>query len=87
MSEEYLTPEELGRMIKFSKQSIYNLIHKKTFLLGVHYFKPTRKKILFKISAIKKWIEGPGGIQDENERPSVAFSAGPDTQPKGRINI
>ena len=58
MSDTYLTPKELGIIIKFSTQAIYNLIHKGTFINGIHYYKPSSKKILFKLSAIQKWIEG-----------------------------
>ena len=54
--EEYLTIQELGERIKFSKQSIYNLIYKKKFTLGVHYLKPTPKKILFVWSEVEKWL-------------------------------
>jgi predicted DNA-binding transcriptional regulator AlpA len=54
--EEYLTVQELGERIKFSKQSIYNLIYKKKFILGVHYLKPTLKKILFVWSEVEKWL-------------------------------
>jgi hypothetical protein len=56
--EDYLTVDELSSKIKYSKQSLYNLIYKKTFILGKHYFKPTPKKILFKWAAIQAWIEG-----------------------------
>ena len=55
--EEYLTITELTSRIKFSKQSLYNLIRKGTFILGRHYLKPTRKKILFKWSEILGWME------------------------------
>ena len=54
--EEYLTINELSARIKFSKQSLYNLIHKGTFVLGRHYLKPTRKKVLFKWSGILEWM-------------------------------
>jgi predicted DNA-binding transcriptional regulator AlpA len=54
--EEYLTVSELSARIKFSKQTLYNLIHKGTFTLGQHYLKPTPKKVLFRWSAIQKWI-------------------------------
>ena len=54
--EEYLTVKELSDRIKFSKQTLYNFINKKTFDLNKHYVKPTPKKILFKWSEIKKWI-------------------------------
>jgi len=55
--EDYFTVDELSLKIKYSKQSLYNLIYKKTFILGKHYFKPTPKKILFKWSAVQEWIE------------------------------
>jgi len=54
--EEYLTITELSARIKFSKQSLYNLIYKGTFILGKHYLKPTPKKVLFKWSEILLWI-------------------------------
>jgi len=55
--EEYLTVAELSKRIKFSKQSIYNLINKKIFIRGKHYLKPRPKKILFKWSEIMAWME------------------------------
>ena len=54
--EEYLTVKELSEKIKFSKQSLYNLIHRGTFVLGKHYLKPTPKKVLFKWSEIRSWM-------------------------------
>jgi hypothetical protein len=54
--EEYLTVRELSDKIKFSRQSLYNLIHRGTFVLGKHYLKPTPKKILFKWSEILIWL-------------------------------
>ena len=54
--EEYLTVKELSAKIKFSKQSLYNLIHRGSFILGKHYLKPTPKKVLFKWSEIRGWM-------------------------------
>jgi len=42
--EEYLTVDELSARIKFSKQSLYNLIHKGILVLGKHYLKPTPRR-------------------------------------------
>jgi excisionase family DNA binding protein len=56
--EEYLTVKELSERIKLAKQTIYNMIHKNEFLLNTHYYKPKAKIILFKWSAIEKWLEG-----------------------------
>ena len=64
MMEEYLTIDELSDRIKFSKQSLYNLIHKETFILGKHYLKPTPKKVLFKWSEIRAWM---GDCDRENK--------------------
>jgi predicted DNA-binding transcriptional regulator AlpA len=61
--EEYLTVKELSDRIKFSKQTLYNFINKGTFELNEHYLKPTPKKILFKWSEIKKWMEQPAEIK------------------------
>ena len=54
--EEYLTVSELSERIKYSRQSLYNLIYKGTFVLGKHYLKPSPKKILFKWSELKIWV-------------------------------
>ena len=56
--EEYLTVKELSERIKLAKQTIYNMIYKKEFVLNKHYYKPKTKIILFKWSAIEKWLEG-----------------------------
>ena len=64
--EEYLTVKELSDRIKFSKQTLYNFINKKTFNLNEHYVKPTPKKILFKWSEIKKWMEHPTEITNND---------------------
>ena len=67
--EEYLTVKELSDKIKFSRQSLYNLIHKGTFILGRHYLKPTPKKVLFKWSEIREWMgEEPQSNESTNLR-------------------
>ena len=68
--EEYLTVQEIGKRIKFSKQSIYNLIYKKKFILGVHYLKPTPKKILFVWSEVEKWLRQTADEPAESEAPN-----------------
>lgn len=54
--EEYFTVKELSEKIKFSKQSLYNLIYRGTFVLGKHYLKPTPKKVLFKWAEVREWM-------------------------------
>ena len=54
--EEYITVSELSERIKLARQTIYNHISTGKFVEGKHYLKPSRKKILFKWSAIEKWL-------------------------------
>jgi hypothetical protein len=68
--EEYLTTEELSARIKYSKQTLYNKIHDEEFVLGEHYVKPSRKKILFKWSAIQVWLEEPSSSEDTEDNPT-----------------
>jgi len=60
--EIYLTTEELSRRIKHAKQTLYNSIHGRVFQQGVHFIKPSRRKILWIWSEIEKWLgEKSGG--------------------------
>ena len=54
--EEYLSVKELSRRIKMPPGTIRNLIWKKEFLEGIHYVKPTPRKILFVWSAVEEWL-------------------------------
>jgi predicted DNA-binding transcriptional regulator AlpA len=81
--EEYLTVAELSEKIKFSKQTIYNLIFKREFILQQHYLKPRPKKILFKWSAVKAWLETTP--VDFNSKSSSR--QGNDLKEKSLINI
>lgn len=60
-AEEYLTVDELSQRIKFSKQSIYNMVHGKILVINVHYLKPRPKKLLFIWSAIRGWMDNSSG--------------------------
>jgi hypothetical protein len=57
--EQYLTVKELSGKIKYSQQSIYNMIHNEIFIKDRHYIKPSRKKILFLWTAVQVWLESP----------------------------
>ena len=82
--EEYLTVEELSQKIKFSKQTIYNLIYKKEFILKKHYLKPRPKKILFIWSAVKEWMGNPS----DDSTPQLISSQDDDhIEAKSLINI
>ncbi len=80
---EYLTINELAARIKFSRQSIYNLIYKKVLVQQTHYFKPSPRKLLFKWSAMKDWIEGKesDGIDMIAKTPSIQAPDTPTTRP------
>lgn len=88
--EEYITIDELSSRIKYSKQSIYNLIHQKILVLQVHYFKPTPKKLLFKWAAIHSWIEGkPSNViaTETGKGPASTTESLPTRDTESRINI
>lgn len=61
---EYLTVSELALRIKFSKQTVYNLISAGKFEKGRHYLKPSRKKILFIWSGVTQWLEERSNATD-----------------------
>ena len=90
--EEYLTVKELSERIKLAKQTIYNMIHKNEFVLHKHYYKPKAKIILFKWSAIEKWLEGDNpDLNESSPRPSQYATdhdpSGTQKSPNSSINI
>jgi len=70
--EQYLTVKELSNKIKFSRQTIYNMIHKGDFVKGRHYIKPCPKKVLFLWSAVQAWMEAPDKEETTSPKPSQA---------------
>lgn len=82
--EEYLTIKEAARRTKFAEQTFYNGIHKKRFILGKHYYKPTSRKILFIWSALKEWIQGDSEAQ-RADAPEIIVEA--PVAPKSKIRI
>ncbi len=72
-----MTIDELCGRIKFQRQTIYNLIHRKMFLPGKHFLKPSPKKILFRWSAIQAWI-------GESTQPEVPAPEPPEPDPTAR---
>ena len=64
--EEYLTVAALSEKIKFSKQTIYNLISKKVFEINKHFIKPRPKKILFIWAEVKAWMERSSESHDSS---------------------
>jgi predicted DNA-binding transcriptional regulator AlpA len=72
-TEEYLTIPELAERIKFSPQTIYNMISAGRFAKGIHYFKPSAKKVLFLWPAVRAWIErNDMGNTNEIDRTKVS---------------
>ena len=70
--DEYLTVAELSDRIKMAAGTIRNMISRNVFVEGIHYIKPSRKKVLFIWSAVSDWL---------HSRPYGR------SEPKGRINI
>ncbi|MEZ4528366.1 MAG: helix-turn-helix domain-containing protein [Desulfobacterales bacterium] len=91
MNEEYLTVRELSEKTRFSPQTIYNKISRGEFEPGKHYVKPSRKKVLFKVSAINEWLgetfrieQKPGAQITQAINP---VKMGISHRPVSRINI
>ncbi len=71
--EEYVPIDDLVKRIHYSRQSIYNMISKGVFVRGVHYIKPSPKKVLFIWRAVKAWLERPP--DDPPEKPATTGTA------------
>ena len=56
--KEYLSLKELVTRIPYQPQTIYNWISAGVWQSGVHYFKPTPRKLIFHYPTIKRWVEG-----------------------------
>ena len=93
--DEYLTVEELSKKIKYSKRTLYNYINLNKFIKGVHYIKPSRKKILFIWPAIKEWLgdttclSNPTALNESPQAISAPVVPAVSTPPApvSRINI
>ena len=56
--EKYLTTKELSTLIKMAPGTLRNLIWKQVLKEGVHYVRPTPRKVLFVWSAVEAWLRG-----------------------------
>lgn len=63
--EEYLTTAELSDRIKMSPGTIRNLVCQGKFKKGIHYIKPTSRKLLFIWSEITSWLNGNNGTKTD----------------------
>jgi hypothetical protein len=61
--EEYLTTQELSSRIKMAPGSIRNLVWKNILKEGVHFVKPTSRKLLFVWSACENWLYGQSVVE------------------------
>ncbi len=52
----YLPISTVAMRIGYAVKTIYNLISQGVLQEGVHYFKPTKRKLLFYWPAIEQWI-------------------------------
>ena len=60
--KDYLSIKELCERTSYAPKSVYNMISQRIFTEGVHYFKPTKRKLLFFWPAVETWIrEGHHG--------------------------
>ena len=57
-TKDYLSLAELVERIPYKPQTIYNWIHAGTWEMGVHYLKPTPRKLIFHWPTIQRWLEG-----------------------------
>lgn len=56
-SSDYITVNEFCAAYKYARQSVYNMISTGKFELNYHYYKPSRKKVLFSKNKIEEWIQ------------------------------
>lgn len=76
MEKEYLSLKELVQLIPYQPQTIYNWINAGMWRSGVHYFKPTPRKLIFHYPTIKRWVEGKNiGKGHPSPRQSTARDA------------
>jgi hypothetical protein len=65
--EEYLTTQELSERIKMAPGSIRNLVWKNILVEGVHFVKPTGRKLLFVWSKCQAWLHGESKTSEAAE--------------------
>lgn len=68
--EEYLTTDELSKRIKMAPGTIRNMIWQEKLKIGVHYLKPTPRKLLFVWSEVEAWLYRKTTSTHEHSRKS-----------------
>ena len=79
---KYLTIEEVCSLIRFSRQSVYNLIHRGALVYQKHYFRPSRKKLLFSRTEMVNWVEGRSTATSPDTIAKVIDSSAPKAKPQ-----
>lgn len=70
--KEYLSLQELCERIPYRPQTIRNFMSQGVLRQDVHFFKPTKRKIVFKWEAVRKWIE----CEDRREGLDIPLARG-----------
>ncbi len=65
-SSPYLSKKELSLYLKVSQSFIKNSIHNGDFILGKHFFKIGKAKIIFDRVEIDKWLRAKGDDNGES---------------------
>ena len=77
--DKHYTLDEIAEITRFAKQTIYNKISAGKLQRGIHYIKPSRKKILFKQQAIEFLLKyptnNPESIQEKDPEDDAAVKS------------
>ena len=77
---EYITTLELSQRIKLAEGTIRNMVCQGIFVKGVHYVKPSSRKLLFLWQEVESWLhrDDPhdGGEAREKERSLIRTGRG-----------
>jgi hypothetical protein len=65
MEKDYVSITEFCERTNYAPKSVYNMVSQGVFKEGTHYFKPTKRKLLFFWPAIEQWIRGERNGQGE----------------------
>jgi hypothetical protein len=66
--DKYYTIQEVAEITRFSKQTIYNRLSQKKFQQGIHYLKPSPKKILFLETGIQFLLGKTGNVSEPESK-------------------
>jgi predicted DNA-binding transcriptional regulator AlpA len=83
----YIGIKELCARLSVARQSIYNKINTGILIEGIHFFKPTGGKLLFKWSAMLEWVERAGGKPLHPHNPQLQQISTPPNKQKHQDSI